>query len=217
MRIFIPLLLGMALSLGACSEAQTSEQSPVAASAPTAQVVPAKADSPPISRKIGNWLVQSNASHLRFSTTQEGEAFSGEFPRFDAVINFNPQNVAAATVMVKVPLTFVEAGSTDRNSTLPGKLWFDIKKHPIAVFESADISRTGEGTYLANGTLTLKGVSRPMALPFTLKFENGQAVMESRTTLDRTLWNIGEAPWNTDEWVGTNVELDIKVTANNPN
>lgn len=210
MRRFTTLLLAAALTLGACSESQS------ASAAAKTTTVAVKPDITPIAERNGNWRVSPKDSYLKFSTTQEGEPFTGEFPQFSAVINFDPTDVEAATVLVQVPLLSVKAGSTDRNSTLPGKLWFNAKAFPLAQFASKTIAKTGENTYLAKGELTLKGKAVPLDLPFLLTFENGQALMSAQVTLDRTLWGIGEAPWDTDEWVGKAVTLDIKVTANNP-
>ena len=163
----------------------------------------------------GNWLVNPRESHIKFSAQQEGTRFEGSFPVFNAYINFFPEALENSRVEVTIPLGQVDASSTDRNSTLPDKVWFSVKKHPLAKFESADFTQTGEGEYLAKGTLTMKGQSREFDLPFSLDMTNG-AVMTSQVTLDRTLWGVGEKPWNTNEWVSREVALDIKVTASNP-
>ncbi len=159
-----------------------------------------------------SWTVVQDESHLKFTAKQEGKPFTGEFGSFDADIKFDPDNLEASTVSVTIPLAQVDAGTRDRNSTLPDNVWFSTKKFPEAVFESSDISSVGGNDYLAKGTLTLKGISKDLDLPFSLDITD-QAVMTSNVTLDRTLWNVGEDPWNTDEWVSQAVELDIKVVA----
>jgi len=106
----------------------------------------------------------------------------------------------------------VDAGSQDRNSTLPGKVWFSSKKFPSARFASSDISKQATG-YLAKGELTLKGKSVPLELPFALQIDGDRAVMTGSVDIDRTLWNVGASPWDTDEWVSRAVKLDLQVTA----
>lgn len=159
-----------------------------------------------------NWTVVQDESHLKFTAKQEGKPFTGEFKTFDADIKFDLDNLDASMVTVTIPLVQVDAGTRDRNSTLPDKVWFSTKKFPEAVFESNDITSVGGNDYLAKGTLTLKGLSKNLDLPFSLDITD-QAVMTSNITLDRTVWNVGEDPWNTDEWVSLAVELDIKVVA----
>lgn len=162
---------------------------------------------------VKRWQMDASKSHLKFTATQEGQPFDGEFKNFIADIKFHPDNLAGSSVTVTVPISGVDAGSTDRNSTLPGKAWFSVKAFPDAVFSAQDFIAAGNGAYIANGTLSMKGAARPLSLPFTLDLTSDSAVMRSRVDMNRTQWGIGEKPWDTDEWVGTNVTLDIRVTA----
>ena len=84
------------------------------------------------------------ASHLKFSALQEGEPFEDAFKAFTAVIDFDPDDLASSYVKVTVPLAGIDAGSTDRNSTLPGKVWFSAKAFPDAVFEAREFTRAQE-------------------------------------------------------------------------
>lgn len=195
---FVPLT-AFALCLSACSEANSADQ--------TSQASTTLAET-------GNWDMQAEGSHIRFSALQEGETFTGEFKDFSGLIRFDPENPEAGSVKVEIPLKSVDAGSNDRNSTLPDKVWFSTKKFPIATFTSTDISVADDG-YLAKGALTLKGVSVPVDLPFDLALDGKKAVMTSTYEMDRTKWNVGAAPWDTDEWVSRSVTLDIQVTALN--
>ena len=190
----------LAISLSACSQASSADT-------PQAVSVDAKA-----SMEAGNWDIQAEGSHIKFSAEQEGKTFTGGFESFSGVINFDPAEPQNGSVTISVPLKGVEAGSTDRNSTLPEKVWFSTKKFPTAVFTSSDISAQDAG-YLAKGELTLKGISVPFDLPFALDVKDNTAVMTSNVDMDRTLWNVGAAPWNTDEWISRTVKLDIQVTA----
>jgi len=58
-------------------------------------------------------------------------------------------------------------------------------------------------------------VSVPIDLPFNLALDEQKAVMTSTYEMDRTKWNVGAAPWDTDEWVSRSVMLNIQVTAIN--
>jgi len=189
-------LIGLAVSLSACSQASSAEE----AQAVSTGVVAA------------NWDIQADGSHIQFSAEQEGKTFTGEFTEFSGVINFDPAAPETGSVRITVPLKSVDAGSKDRTSTLPDKVWFSAKAFPDAVYTSSDISAQGDG-YIAKGELTLKGTSVPLDLPFTLDLDGSVAVMTSSVEMDRTLWNVGAAPWDTDEWVSRAVKLDLKVTA----
>lgn len=193
---FIASFMSFALCVSACSQANSADQMQ---STETIAV-------------SGNWDIQADGSHLRFSAEQESKTFTGEFQEFSGIINFDPEAPETGSVMIEIPLKSVDAGSNDRNSTLPDKVWFSTKAFPIAIFKTSDIIASGGG-YLAKGELTLKGTSLPIDLPFNLDVEGNTAVMTSVIEMDRTLWNVGAAPWDTDEWVSRTVKLDIQVTA----
>jgi len=188
------------MGLSACSQASSADE-PQFASAETT---------------VGNWAIQPESSHIQFSAEQEGKAFTGKFGEFSGVIDFDPAMPEAGSVKITVPLKSVEAGSNDRNSTLPEKVWFSVKTHPMAVYTSTNISAKGDG-FIAKGELTLKGISVPLDLPFDLDVDGGTAVMTSNVEMDRTKWNVGASPWDTDEWVSRTVKLDLKVTAKKTN
>jgi len=189
----------LSISISGCADAQSA-----ASDTSSSDVV--------LSSTATNWDIQAEGSHIRFSALQEGKPFSGLFAEFSGAIRFDPATPETGIVDISIPLGSVDAGSKDRNSTLPSKVWFSSKAFPEARFKSNTISRQDAG-YLAKGELTLKGKSVRLDLPFTLQIDGDQAVMTGAAELDRTLWNIGAAPWDTDEWVSRQVNLDIQVTA----
>jgi len=190
------------LSLAGCSQAQ--DAAPISAPITSAQGDTALA---------GNWTVITSESHLRFTATQQGHKFTGEFGEFDTLINFDPEHISDAFVTTTVDIASVSAGDKDRDGALPGKEWFFTKKFPKAVFQSNNFTKTGDTSYEAVGSLSMKGVSQPLTLPFSLNIENGIADMEGQLTLDRTLWEVGSGAWSTDEWVSTAVIIDVKIKA----
>lgn len=159
-----------------------------------------------------NYVMVPEESRLGFSTTQEGVGFSGEFTEFDAAIDFNADAPETSRVRVIVPIGSFDGGSTDRNSNVSSNIWFDAKTFPIAVFETQSIRADGAG-FIASGTLEIKGQTKPILFPFTVDQTDGRAVMTARFPVNRTRWNVGQEPWNTEEYVGLNVMLDIRVVA----
>lgn len=159
-----------------------------------------------------NYTVVAADSRLGFSATQEGVGFTGEFTEFDATIFFDPTALETSQVWVTVPLTSFEAGSTDRNSNVSSNIWFDSRRFPIATFKAESLRADGDA-YLANGTLTLKGLTKPISFAFDVTETDGRAVMTAEFPINRTRWNIGQEPWNTEDYVGLNVMLDIRVVA----
>ena len=199
----LPLaLITLSLSSASCSQAQ--ENANLTSSTPVSAA----------KNMAGNWHVIEPESYVKFTAAQQGNEFTGQFNKFEAVINFDAANIDDASVTAHIDIASIDAGDKDRNGALPGKEWFFVKKFPQAIFQSSDFSKTGENSFAAAGTLSIKGVSQPLTLPFTLDIENGTADMNAEITLDRTLWDLGSGAWSTDEWVSTSVRVDVKIKAN---
>jgi len=193
----------------ACGPSQEAQDA--SAQDASAQDVPIAAD------QETNWTVIPEGSFIKFSALQQGKEFEGESTNFEASILFYADNLEASNVTVTIPIKGVEAGDKDRNDSLPAKAWFYAKSFPVATFMSDNITKTAEGTYLAKGPLSIKGMTQGVSLPFTLSPANsepgGTTVMTGSMSLDRTDWKVGEDPWDTDEWVSKDVSLDVQIKA----
>ena len=161
---------------------------------------------------VTNYDVIYAESRLGFSAEQEGEVFQGEFTEFRAAIFFDPAVLDAAKVHVIIAPASFSTGNGDRDSSAPRKAWFDIKSFPVATFESDTIRSDGAG-YIAEGMLTLKGRTLPLSLAFTLQDQGRRTEMQGTAMIDRTLWGVGEAPWDTDQYVSRSVKLDMTIVA----
>lgn len=159
------------------------------------------------------WTVDKAASRIRFKSAFGGMAFEGGFDRWDARINFDPKNLAASRVVVSVDLGSARTGDADRDQTLPTAEWFNTAKFPRATFSTQAIRDLGGGKYQAVGTLALKGVSRPLVLPFKLAIAGGRARMDGTVVLRRSDFGIGQGQFGGADAVPLEVPVAITVSA----
>lgn len=153
-------------------------------------------------------------SHVNFSGTHAGNAFNGKFEDWQATIVFDPNHLAESKLEATFQTASAKTGNAMYDGTLPKGDWFDVKNHPTATFTSESIEQTGVNQYLAQGTLTIKEISQPVALPFKLTSPAEQPVTAMGTvTLNRLDFNIGKQSDPKADWVGETIEIDIKVTA----
>jgi polyisoprenoid-binding protein YceI len=99
--------------------------------------------------------------------------YTARFKRFDASIQFDPQNVARSSVRASVDIAsietdFIPADGRDFNAELQSEPFFNAAKFPQATFVSTRVTRTGPQTMTVDGTLTLLGISKPLTLKATL-------------------------------------------------
>ncbi|MCQ8185380.1 YceI family protein [Parvularcula maris] len=162
-----------------------------------------------------NWEIDRGASRIGFRATQNGNSFEGSFGRWNAGIILNPEAPEEeGEIEAVIDLSSADAGTSERNEALPQEGWFNAAVHPTATFRSADISSTGEGSYVADGTLTIKGVNRDVSMPFTLTIdEAGRAVADGSVMLNRSDFGIGQGEFEDDRWVGYEVEVLLHMEA----
>jgi polyisoprenoid-binding protein YceI len=160
-----------------------------------------------------DWTADPARSAIRFSGVQVGTPFTGRFERFEARIAFDADKPEAGRATVLIDLSSARTGDAQRDQALPQKDWFDVKAAPQARFEAARFVAKGGGDYEAVGTLTIRGTSRPLTLPFHLDLDGGQARATGRVTLVRTEFGVGQGAWASGQWVGLDVGVEIDLVA----
>ncbi|MBV9509367.1 MAG: YceI family protein [Caulobacteraceae bacterium] len=159
------------------------------------------------------WSVDPARSKLSFQGKMNGEAFNGVFRRWTAQIVFDPKALAASSVQVTVDAASAGTGDADRDQALPSDDWLAADKFAKASFTARSFRDLGGGKYQAAGELTLRGVSRPVVLPFTLSISGDTARMNGQVVLDRTAFGVGQGQWKTGDVVDTKVTVIVVLIA----
>lgn len=181
---------------------------PLPVAEPAAVVEDVKAEA-----KSDRWIVQKSASSLGFATIWSGTAVNGGFNDWRATIKFDPDALAASSVAVSVNTASVTASDNQVQSALTGSDWFDTAAYAQATFTATSFSAKANGRFVANGTLTLRGVSQPLALPFTLTIKGDQATMRGSAKINRIAFGVGQGDWQATTDVPANVSISIRILA----
>jgi len=187
-------------------------RNPLAAAAPFLAMACAAA--PVLAAQPGGWAVDMARSKLGFDSSYSTTRFSGAFKAWSAIIQFDPANLAASKATVTIDLASATTGDPDRDETLPEPDWFSTAKFPRATFTTGAIKALGGDKYQAVGTITMKGLSKPATLNFTVQIKGKTAVMNGQAVLDRTLWNVGEGQFKDEKPVPHAVTVNVSIAAN---
>lgn len=160
-----------------------------------------------------SWVVDKTGSKIGFTSSMSGEAFSGSFRKWDSAIRFDPKNLAGSSVTTTIDMTSAATGDEDRDSSLPSAEWFFATKHPKATYAATRFKALGGNRYQADGTLTMRGVTKPLSLPFTLTITGDVAKMTSSIDLNRLAFGVGSGEWASTTVVPANVRLNIVLVA----
>ena len=156
--------------------------------------------------------MQKGAS-LTFSATWSGSPVEGRFNRWTADILFSPDALDRSKLTVSVDMGSAVTGDDQRDQSLPSGDFFDTAAHPKATFTATKFRKTGEGQYVADGTLDLRGVKKPLSLPFSLKIVGDTATARGVTTLDRTTFGVGQGEWASTDQIAAKVKVSFSLTA----
>jgi len=159
------------------------------------------------------WTVDHARSRLGFSVLWDREPFVGIFGHWDADIEFDPADLQRAHVTVRVDLASEHSDEAEFDEGLKGALGFDVPKFADAQFRATRIDHDGGDRYVAQGTLTLRGITRPLTLPFTLTFTGTSAHMVGQAQVIRTEFGIGQGMWAAPQPVAHQVTVTVDLTA----
>ena len=163
------------------------------------------------------WRALHDQSSISFEAKQMGTVFKGSFSLFGDQIGFDPDHLENSKVVIDIPLSSVYTGAPDRDDNLKGKDWFDVTQFPTALFETKSFRKTGKDTYEADAVVTIRKISVPVTLPFTLHIvktkDKTTATVDGSVTLDRSKFQLGTGQWADTSVIANEVPVTVHITA----
>jgi polyisoprenoid-binding protein YceI len=149
------------------------------------------------------WTIEPGVS-IRFN----GKFADGTFDKLSGTIVFDPTNVTASHMDVKVDVSSINTGKALKNKHALGEHWFDTEKFPEIRFVSSEITRT-DSSYTVRGELELHGIKKEIEIPFTFQNENGKALFQGGFRVNRAEYGIGKATGKGSDY--TSIEIMVPV------
>ena len=169
-----------------------------------------------------NWTIDKAHSAIIFKVTHFFTPVNGQFKDYEATVNFDPENLEESMIDVKIMVNSIDTDNERRDGHLKTADFFNAEKWPHITFKSSNIEKTGENEFVANGTLTIKDVSKEVELPFTLlgvqdnpmKENTLVAGITASTMVNRTDYTVGTGDWASDAVIGDEVTVDLNLELN---
>jgi cytochrome b561/polyisoprenoid-binding protein YceI len=150
---------------------------------------------------------------LDFATSWSGAPVKGGFSGWDAEIIFSPERLAQSHISVRINILSVTTQEAQQTEALPTSDWFDAEQFPTASFRSTSIKALGGNRYQAKGDLTLRGVKRPLVLPFEVAIADDQASAKGSFSLDRTAFGVGQGEWLATDQIPAKISVSFSLQA----
>jgi polyisoprenoid-binding protein YceI len=151
------------------------------------------------------------ASTLGFTGTFQGGEFHGSFDKWNASISYDPTNLAKSKFDVSVDMTSASTGDSDRDQALPGADFFNAMAYPTARFVTSGFRRITNQHVIAEGNLTLRGVSKPLNLDITFTPQAQGATLDATGTLNRLDYGVGGGEYADTSVIGAQVKVDAHL------
>jgi len=106
-------------------------------------------------------------SSVKF-TVKASVAIAGTFDAWNGTLTFTSPELTTGVLDIKIQADSVHTGSGMKDGKLKGKDFFDVKQNPLITFHSTKVVQTGPDTVEFEGDFTIRGVTKPEKLTFTV-------------------------------------------------
>ena len=163
----------------------------------------------------GVYTVDQATSTVSF--TLQGSAIfkvkkDGYFKNFSGLVSYNPARPADTRVDLIVDAESIDMRNSEHTQLLKSPEFFDVERFPTLHFASASTNMRPDGTLSVTGDMTIRGVTRRMTIPVTLRRATPDgaaqsAAFESTFQIDRTEFGLNGIP----NWHGFHVSISKNV------
>ena len=144
----------------------------------------------------GTWSLDPVHSRVDFEVSYLAGTFKGEFHEIGAELTVEAER---ASLEGTAKVASVDVKDENLSAHLQSPDFFDAERHPELRFAAQDIRLDGDGKVSADGELTIKGVTKPVAVsgtvtaPIADPYGNDRIGLNLTTSVDRTDFGVD---WN---------------------
>ncbi len=145
----------------------------------------------------GDYTVDPTHSRIGFSTRHAMvTTVRGSFGEFEGTAHLDVAEPARSWVQLKIAVASINTGQEQRDAHLRTGDFFEVEKYPEIRFASTAVEQLDADLYAVTGDLTVKDVTRPVTVEFTLigsskdPFGNLRVGFEGAATINRKDWGL---------------------------
>lgn len=157
--------------------------------------------------------------HTRVAFMVSHAGFSnaiGTFSGSTGQLQFDENDWSQSSVSVSVPVASLNLGDEDLQKKILDGTFFDIDKYAKSTFVSQRIEKKSDTTGIAHGVLTIRNISQPVSLDFTMNLLKRHPLNFKRTIGFSATAKISRKAFGMDAWstvIGDDVKILIELEA----
>lgn len=145
----------------------------------------------------------------------------GSFDEFEGSIHIDGDNPEKSSGKVTIQAKSINTRNSQRDEHIRGNDFLDMDNRPEITFVSTGIKQTGDAEFVVSGDLSVRGVTKPVEIPFeytgtaTDPFGNQRVGLEGSVVINRKDFGVS---WNAaleggGVLVSEKVTLEVEVSA----
>jgi polyisoprenoid-binding protein YceI len=161
----------------------------------------------------------SKAGTIEFVGAKPGGTHKGGFKEFAGTVKLDTEQPAASQVVLEIDTGSLWADDPKLTEHLKNADFFDVGKHPKAVFKSTGLreptpeERKVKGnekiTHILSGELTLMGIKKKIEPPLTILVSEKLLSVSGRYSLDRTQFGMTYGKGKIEDAAQVTISLEI--------
>ncbi len=157
-----------------------------------------------------NWIADTANAKINFSVKGPFGTVHGSFTGLKTTIQFDEKDLSGSSISASVDAKTVSTGVGLRNHDLrTEEQWLNTDKYPQITFHSKKIEKTDKG-FKAVGDLVLKGVTKPIEIPFTFTAKGATGVFKGEFPIKREDYNLGKPGGSVGSIITITLEVPVK-------
>ena len=180
------------------------------------------ASAPALTELTGTWTL--DPAHTRIGFVARHAMVTkvrGSFNEFEGTAVLDGANPANSHAEVTIKAASIDTRNAQRDEHLRSNDFLAMQEHPEITFTSTGARQVDDTTFELTGDLTIRGVTKPVTIPFTFEgaakdpFGNLRAGFEGSVAINRKDWGVS---WNAaleggGVLVSDKVTLEFEVSA----
>lgn len=132
---------------------------------------------------------------------------------WSADVSFSPDDLDNASALVTIDMTSVMLADSTLQAQAGRRDGFDAANHPTATYEASAFTRDDNGSFTADGKLTLRGISVSVPLAFTFDESDGVANVQGQTEISRLDFGVGAVGAADEAWLLYAIDVEFNLIA----
>lgn len=149
---------------------------------------------------MAKWVVDGSHSEVGFSVRHMMIAtVKGRFTKVEGTLEFDPENIAAATFEGKIEAGSIDTRDENRDNHLRSADFFDVENNPYLTFSNTKVTKVDGNEFTLVGDLTIRGTTKQVTLAAEFAgvnvdpWGNTKAGFSATAKISRKEWGLN---WN---------------------